>query len=48
MAKEFFVGIDISKEFLDVGVSPMGEFFRETHDARGLKSLVKRLTAPLK
>ncbi|HYR46084.1 MAG TPA: IS110 family transposase [Thermoanaerobaculia bacterium] len=43
MAKEFFVGIDVSKEFLDVGVSPTGEFFRETHDARGLKSLVKRL-----
>lgn len=45
MAKEFFVGIDVSKEFLDVGVSPTGEFFREAHDARGLKSLVKRLAA---
>ena len=45
MAKEVFVGIDISKDFLDVGVMPTGEFFRETHDVRGLKSLVKRLTA---
>jgi transposase len=45
MAKEVFVGIDISKDFLDVGVMPTGGFFRETHDARGLKSLVKRLTA---
>jgi transposase len=44
MAKEVFVGIDISKDFLDVGVMPTGEFFRGTHDVRGLRSLVKRLT----
>jgi len=40
-----FVGIDISKERLDVGVRPSGERFVVTHDEAGLAELVKRLQA---
>lgn len=45
MAKEIYVGIDVSKDFLDVGVLPAEERFREAQDAHGLRSLVKKLIA---
>lgn len=37
------VGIDVSKDWLDVGVRPTGERFRVSRDAEGLGSLVARL-----
>lgn len=37
------VGIDVSKDRLDVGVRPSGERFRTGRDAEGLSGLVARL-----
>lgn len=41
--KAAFVGIDVSKEKLDVCVLPMGTVFQENNDHRGFESLMKRL-----
>jgi transposase len=38
-----FVGIDVSKERLDVAIRPSGEAFVTTRDEAGLSELVKRL-----
>lgn len=38
------VGIDVSKDRLDVAVRPSGEVFAVTRDADGLDALLKRLT----
>jgi transposase len=43
MRREVFVGIDVSQEFLDVGVRPSGERFRVGYDTGGLDELVGRL-----
>ena len=40
-----FVGIDVSKERLDVCLRPLGEQFIVTRDEPGLAELVKRLLA---
>jgi transposase len=40
---EVYVGIDVSKERLDVAVRPSGEFFSEANDKRAVGRLVKRL-----
>lgn len=40
-----FVGIDVSKERLDVGVRPSGERFATSRDETGLADLVSRLQA---
>lgn len=39
------VGIDVSKDQLDVHVARTGEAFRVSHDERGLATLLERLTA---
>jgi transposase len=39
----FYVGIDVSKERLDVHVRPSGEAFAVTRDGKGLEQLVARL-----
>jgi transposase len=38
-----FVGIDVSKDFLDVGVRPSGERFRVAYDEAGMEALVSQL-----
>jgi transposase len=40
-----FVGIDVSKDRLDVAVRPSGEHFVVARDTQGLRELVARLTA---
>ena len=45
MKTEVFVGIDVSKQHLDVAVRPQGRHFIIPNDDRGLKQLLKRLTA---
>ncbi len=45
MRRAVFVGIDVSGEFLDVGVRPSGERFRVGYDGEGLDALVSRLKA---
>src|SRR2546430_2234512 len=40
-----FVGIDVSKDRLDVHVRPSGEAFVVTRDGKGLEELVERLRA---
>jgi transposase len=45
MKTEDFVGIDVSKQHLDVAVRPQGRHFIIPNDDRGLKQLLKRLTA---
>lgn len=40
-----YVGVDVSKERLDVAVRPSGECFAEANDKRAVSRLVKRLTA---
>jgi len=40
---EVYVGIDVSKESLEVAVRPSGEQFSERNDARAVTRLVKRL-----
>jgi len=42
---EVFVGIDVSKDRLDVHVLPSGEAFSVVHDAEGLEALGERLKA---
>lgn len=43
MAVEQYVGIDVSKEHLDVAVWPGGESWQVTHDQRGVDVLTTRL-----
>ena len=38
-----FVGIDVSKDCLDVAVRPTGEAWQVSHDSRGINDLVERL-----
>ena len=38
-----FIGIDVSKDFLDVFERPSGEAWRETNDEAGIATLVERL-----
>ena len=38
-----FVGIDVSKDRLDVAVRPTGEAWQVSHDSRGISGLVERL-----
>ncbi len=38
-----FVGIDVSKDRLDVAVRPTGEAWQVSHDSRGISRLVERL-----
>lgn len=45
MEHSAFVGIDVSKAFLDVHVRPTGESFRVAYDDAGLATLIERLTA---
>jgi transposase len=40
-----YVGIDVSKDRLDVHVSPAGEAFAVSRDSKGLEELVERLLA---
>jgi transposase len=42
-AKKVFVGIDVSKAWLDVAVHEQKEMFRATNEDAGIKELVKRL-----
>src|SRR5271169_1945648 len=43
--EQIFVGIDVSKERLDVHVRPSGEAFAVARDGEGLSALVERLRA---
>jgi transposase len=43
--EHFFVGIDVSKDRLDVHVRPCGETFAVSRDGKGLEQLVGRLRA---
>jgi len=45
MKTEVFVGIDVSKQHLDVAVRPQNRHFVTPNDDRGIKQLVKRLAA---
>lgn len=38
-----FVGIDVSKAYLDIHVRPTGEIFRLSHDEPGLATLIERV-----
>jgi transposase len=38
-----FVGIDVSKAYLDVYVRPSGESFRVSHDDAGFAALIARV-----
>ena len=38
-----FVGVDVSKEKLDVAIRPSGEFLSESNDQRSVRRLVNRL-----
>jgi len=40
---ECFVGIDVSKDFLDIAILPSNELYRVDHDEKGVKILVERL-----
>jgi transposase len=42
---DVFVGIDVSKDRLDICIRPSGETFAVTRDDEGLASLVERLRA---
>ena len=42
---DLFIGIDVSKDRLDVCVRPSGETFVVTRDDEGLERLVERLRA---
>jgi transposase len=39
------VGVDVSKDFLDVAASPAGDAIRFANDAKGHRALIKRLAA---
>ena len=43
--EEFFVGIDVAKDRLDVHVRPNGEAFAVARDGKGLAELTERLGA---
>jgi transposase len=43
MSSKVFVGIDVSKERLDLAVLPSGDHFREKHSQRGIDRLVGRM-----
>lgn len=43
MSKEAYVGVDVCKERLDVGVWPSGETFGESNDGNGIVRLAKSL-----
>jgi transposase len=45
MKTEIFVGLDVSKQKLDVAVRPQGRHFVIPNNDRGIKQLVKRLAA---
>mgnify|MGYP001571259100 CR=1 FL=1 len=45
MGTDLWVGIDVSKERLDVGFWPQGEGFSESNDAAGISRLAQRLLA---
>jgi transposase len=45
MKTQVFVGLDVSKQHLDVAVRPQGRHFVTPNNDRGLKQLVKCLTA---
>jgi transposase len=40
-----FIGIDVSKDWLDICIRPSGETFAITRDDQGLEHLVERLRA---
>jgi len=42
--QKVYVGIDMSKDWLDVAVRPSGEVWQETQDEDGISTLVKCLT----
>ena len=44
-SQEVYVGVDVSKERLDLAVRPSGESFAEVNDKRAVSRLVKRLKA---
>ena len=44
MAKEIFVGIDVSKRTLDVAVRPGNDFWSVPNSAKGIATLVSRLS----
>ena len=44
-ASEWFVGIDVAKARLDVGVHPSGETWTVEHDEAGIEALAARLAA---
>ncbi|SJZ59033.1 hypothetical protein SAMN02745119_01045, partial [Trichlorobacter thiogenes] len=44
MGKNLFIGIDVSKAILDVGVIPTEEVKRFTNDADGCKALISWLS----
>jgi transposase len=45
MKMQVFVGLDVSKQHLDVALRPQGRHFVTPNDDRGIKQLVKRLAA---
>jgi transposase len=45
MKTQVFVGLDVSKQHLDVAVRPQNRHFVTPNDDRGIKQLVKRLAA---
>ncbi len=45
MMEALFVGIDVSKDRLDVHLRPAGEIFTVGRDAAGIEALIARLTA---
>ena len=45
MNSQVFVGLDVSKQHLDVAVRPQGRHFITPNNDRGIKQLVKRLVA---
>ena len=45
MKTQVFVGLDVSKQHLDVAVRPQGRHFVTPNNERGIKQLVKRLAA---
>src|SRR4030065_166091 len=45
MKTQVFVGLDVSKQHLDVAVRPQGRHFVTPNNESGIKQLVKRLAA---
>ena len=42
-SKEVFIGIDVSKDHLDIGVHPMGKTWQLVHDGGGKEQLCQEL-----